>query len=197
MCLVLVLVLIKDHLIIKRMLTTWHPYTRASFFSQRLSASPRKKSPTETRTTKDNLSASVYTHYQTEMYTEKRQKEIYNIPLWSHHLHLTKRESEKLIREKNTTWRWEKKIKYELSDDGAKKVSDDKALITYICTFLKHGAILCLLWRDFKLLFAVNVSLQMRFDWSIKNSGNLLVATAKSFWIFQFFQFFFLLHKLG
>ena len=29
--LVLVLVLIKDHLFIKRMLATWHPYTRASF----------------------------------------------------------------------------------------------------------------------------------------------------------------------
>ena len=32
--LVLVLVLIKDHLFIKRMLATWHPYTRASFLCQ-------------------------------------------------------------------------------------------------------------------------------------------------------------------
>ena len=32
---------------------------------------------------------------------------------------------------------------------------------------------------------------------AIKNSGNLLVATAKIFLIFRFFQFFFLLHKLG
>ena len=32
--LVLVLVLIKDHFIIKRMLATWHPYTRASFLCQ-------------------------------------------------------------------------------------------------------------------------------------------------------------------
>ena len=30
----LVLVLIKDHFIIKRMLATWHPYTRASFLCQ-------------------------------------------------------------------------------------------------------------------------------------------------------------------
>ena len=47
------------------------------------SASPRKKSPTETRTTKHNLSASMYTHHQTKIYTEKRQKEISNISLWS------------------------------------------------------------------------------------------------------------------
>ena len=32
--LVLVLVLIKDHLFIKRTLATWHPYTRASFLCQ-------------------------------------------------------------------------------------------------------------------------------------------------------------------
>ena len=40
------------------------------------------------------------------------------------------------VREKNV---------YELSDDRAKKVPDDNAFITYVCTFLKHGAILCLL----------------------------------------------------
>ena len=77
---VVLVLLIKDHLFIKRMLTTWHPYTRASFFSERLSASPRKKSPTETRTTKGNLNASVYTHYRTEMTQKKDRKRFVIYP---------------------------------------------------------------------------------------------------------------------
>ena len=35
-------------------------------------------------------------------------------------------------------------------------------------------------------MFAVNVSLQMQFDWSIKNMRNLLVATEK---VFNFSKF--------
>ena len=40
---VLVLVLIKDHFIIKRMLATWHPYTRAPFLCQCLQADIGKR----------------------------------------------------------------------------------------------------------------------------------------------------------
>ena len=41
--LVLVLVLIKDHFFIKRMLATWHPYTRASFLCQWLESDIGKR----------------------------------------------------------------------------------------------------------------------------------------------------------
>ena len=41
--LVLVLVLIKDHLFIKRMLATWHPYTRASILCQWLQSDTGKR----------------------------------------------------------------------------------------------------------------------------------------------------------
>ena len=43
MVVVLVLVLIKDDLFIKRMLTTWCPYTQASFLCQRLQSDVGKR----------------------------------------------------------------------------------------------------------------------------------------------------------
>ena len=73
----------------------WKKYSLICKPALPASASPRKKSPTETRTTKHNLSASMYTHHQTKICTKIRQKDISNISLWSHHLHLTKRERKK------------------------------------------------------------------------------------------------------
>ena len=52
-----VLVLIKDHFIIKRMLATWHPYTRASFIISVNSTAPGTCSPAGSR-----IPYEIYAH---------------------------------------------------------------------------------------------------------------------------------------